>query len=156
MELMQEKVAIIDVDGTLADTTHRQHFVRYNPKNFDAFYAAMQYDPVIEKTAQTVRDMYANDWTIIIATGRENKTVTDRTNLDVTIDWLEQNDIPFDEIFIREYNDHRPDHVVKRDILEKVRAKHGEPLIVFDDRQQVVDFWRSEGMVVHQVNEHDF
>ena len=32
---------IFDMDGTLADVSHRKHFVENNPKNWEAFYKAM-------------------------------------------------------------------------------------------------------------------
>jgi hypothetical protein len=33
------KAVIIDIDGTLADTTHRLHHIKSKPPNWDAFFA---------------------------------------------------------------------------------------------------------------------
>lgn len=47
------KAVIFDIDGTLADATHRLHHITRHPKNYDAFFAAVGDDSVIEP----VRDL---------------------------------------------------------------------------------------------------
>lgn len=52
--------------------------------------------------------------------------------------------------------DFRKDAVVKRELFDKyVRGKYNV-LFVLDDRNQVVDFWRSIGLTCFQVNYGDF
>ncbi|GFE12858.1 hypothetical protein Sgleb_09050 [Streptomyces glebosus] len=38
-------LAVFDLDGTLADTGHRQHLLRQTPRDWRAFFAAATEDP---------------------------------------------------------------------------------------------------------------
>ena len=35
---MHKKVAIIDIDGTISNPSHRLHYITQSPKNYDEFY----------------------------------------------------------------------------------------------------------------------
>jgi hypothetical protein len=52
--------------------------------------------------------------------------------------------------------DKRPDHIVKKIILSDMRKVGLDPVLVFDDRQSVVDMWRGEGLTCLQVAPGDF
>ena len=51
---------------------------------------------------------------------------------------------------MRKDGDQRADHIVKREILDHIRKAGFEPVLVFDDRQSVVDMWRDQGIRVAQ------
>ena len=53
---------------------------------------------------------------------------------------------------MRPSGDFRHDTQVKGEWIEK----YGEPLLVFDDRNSMVEFWRARGIVCAQVRENDF
>ena len=59
-------------------------------------------------------------------------------------------------MFMRQDGDHRPDHVIKVELLAIVRAEIGDPIMVFDDRNSVVKMWRELGVPCAQVVEGDF
>ena len=145
---------IFDIDGTLADVVHRRHFVASKPKNWAAFNAAAHLDKVIEPVAETCRRLRQGAARIIFATGREG-THAIRTT---TMNWLLNNGIGEigDFLFMRGEKDYRPDHIVKEEILAEMRAKGFKPTIAFDDRQQVVDMWRRNGLICAQVAVGDF
>ena len=48
-----------------------------------------------------------------------------------------------------------PDDILKKDMLDKY-ADIDDVFLVVDDRQKVVDMWRSLGLTVFQVAEGDF
>ena len=56
---------------------------------------------------------------------------------------------------MRGAEDHRPDHVVKREILNNGIDKT-KVWFVLDDRKSVVDMWRKSGLRCLQVQEGDF
>jgi phosphoglycolate phosphatase-like HAD superfamily hydrolase len=60
------------------------------------------------------------------------------------------------ELFMRADNDNRPDAEVKSEMLDKLIEQGHNPVIVFDDRQSVVDMWRSRGLLCCQVADGDF
>ena len=41
----QQRVAVIDIDGVLADVGHRLHHIQGRPKDWAAFFAAAGDDP---------------------------------------------------------------------------------------------------------------
>lgn len=51
---------------------------------------------------------------------------------------------------MRAAGDYRQDAIVKAEILEQILADGYEPFLVVDDRPQVVDMWRSYGIVTLQ------
>ena len=57
---------------------------------------------------------------------------------------------------MRSNSDFRPDFEVKEGMLVKMKDQGFDPIMAFDDRQQVVDMWRRQGITVMQVAEGDF
>jgi hypothetical protein len=52
--------------------------------------------------------------------------------------------------------DMRKDAVIKQELFDKYVAGKYNVLFVLDDRNQVVDFWRSIGLTCFQVNYGNF
>jgi hypothetical protein len=52
-------------------------------------------------------------------------------------------------LFMRRAGDSRPDQVIKREILDLIPKDR--VAYVLDDRQQVVDMWRAQGLTCLQV-----
>ena len=143
-------VAFVDVDGTVADLTHRRVYVATKPKNWPAFERAMHLDTPIQPVIDAIRALKEGGWTTVIMTGRgaQNKEVTQK--------WLADNGVPYDAIYTRAFKDYRRDDIVKAELLEQARADGFDPDVVFDDRNQVVEMWRRNGIPCIQVAEGDF
>ena len=58
--------------------------------------------------------------------------------------------------YMRSDTDYRQDYVVKQGMLDKMRKDGFNPTMAVDDRQQVVDMWRDNGLTVLQVDDGDF
>ncbi len=153
---------VFDLDGTLADLAHRLHFIK-PPKgqedgfeaDWKAFYGACHADEPIKETIGLYRDLWeANKhmWKnlFVIASGRSEDCRYD------TVMWLKEQGIEYDALYMRAKDDHRADHIVKREMLAQMRGDGFEPIMAFDDRQQVVDLWRGEGIRCLQVAAEDF
>lgn len=138
------RAAIVDIDGTLADCRHRLHHVLPGAKrNWEAFFSEMDEDPLIWQVAEVVRHL-AIESRIVLCSGRpENYR-------GITEAWLDRNGVQRDALYMRPAGDTRPDHVVKAQILDGIKADGYEPFIVIDDRQSVVDMWRENGLVCLQ------
>ena len=74
----------------------------------------------------------------------------------VTEQWMVWNEIPFKKIHMRKDKDNRQDHIVKKEILDELLESGYEIEFVVDDRQQVVDMWRANGIVCLQCDVGDF
>ena len=88
---------------------------------------------------------------VIFMSGRQMK---DRKE---TIKWLEKNG--FDNpcgLYMRETDDVRPDEIVKKELFNThIKGKYNIEFVL-DDRQKVVDMWRSIGLTCLQVAEGNF
>ena len=73
-----------------------------------------------------------------------------------TVAWLERY-VQFEySVTMRPENDHRPDHILKKGLIEKLNLNTSNVLCVFDDRESVVQMWRREGFCCYQVADHSF
>ena len=143
---------ICDLDGTLADISHRVHHAKGESKNWRRFFGGILEDAIAEVVADILKH-YSISHQIIFVTGRPEFTRPD------TVAWLYQN-VPFIaeyELFMRPNGDFRPDNVVKGELYDQhIEPKFGRPFFVLDDRDKVVKMWREKGLICLQVAEGDF
>ena len=137
----REEAIIVDVDGTLAHITDGR-------SPYDASRAMN--DKLDDAVGIITAMAYQNDYKVIIVTGRS------ADHKQVTVDWLSENGIEYDEIYTRESKDNRKDSIVKREIYENFIEPKYNIKFVLDDRNQVVDMWRSLGLKCLQVEEGNF
>ena len=146
---------IFDLDGTLADISVRKKLAtKPNGKmDWDIFLDPdnikldVPNDPVV-KMAQLFAD---DNFNIVIFSGRSDKTKH------TTLDWLTHNKVPFNKLVMRDSvtSHFVPDDILKKDMLDK-HLDIDDVFLVVDDRQQVVDMWRSLGLNVFQVDDGNF
>ena len=141
---------IFDVDGTLMDIEHRRHFVAQRPKDFKSFREHTKFDTRKEDVFAIADSLQAQGHRILISTGRI------KSEHDITVKQIRDGGIDFEKIYMRSDTDYRPDDELKEGYLEKMRRDGYTPTIAFDDRQRVVDMFRSKGLTVFQVDEGDF
>lgn len=144
------KAVIFDMDGTLADCSHRRHHVASTPKNWAAFNAGAHLDTPNVPIVTLAKLFAASGYAIVICTGRE----ADRE--DVTRAWMAEHGVPCDWLYMRQTKDYRADDVVKAELLEAIRADGFDPLLVVDDRDRVVAMWRAAGLTCLQCAPGDF
>ena len=142
-------VVVFDLDGTLANSNHRMHWVSSKPKNWPACDAAIHQDTVHDDIAW-ILDLLPVDTRVILCTGRSESV------REVTEEWLRSNRIYYNSLYMRSVNDYRKDSIVKVELLHQITQDYGKPYLWFDDRQQVVDALRDEGIRVLQVAPGDF
>jgi len=139
---------IFDIDGTLADCSHRLHWIQNKPKNWKAFFAGMEHDAPIKPTITIARGLWAVHNSIIFCTGRP------ASHQVVTREWLTHNVgcwAARSPLYMRRDGDHRPDFVVKEEHLADMKKDGFDPKVAFEDRDQVVDMWRRNGLICYQV-----
>lgn len=144
-------IALIDIDGVVADCSHRLHFIT---KAVDApldwrvdwkgFFDAMGGDAPIHSVIKLVRAI-SQIYDITYLTGRP------QSHRDLTLQWLRENKLPLGNIVMRSSSDHRPDYQVKEELYKDyVIPFIGVADIVIEDRDQVVEMWRSLGLTCLQ------
>jgi phosphoglycolate phosphatase-like HAD superfamily hydrolase len=158
----KEHCYIFDMDGTLADLSHRIHHIQAasgdlkRKKDWPQFWADVPFDEPIEhmvRTYRMLRHSTAESYTgcgIIIVSGRMERCRVD------TLEWLERNDLSHDGLYMRRDGDYRDDATVKSELLDVILAEGWKPIMAFDDRDRVVKMWRARGIPCAQVAEGNF
>jgi hypothetical protein len=149
---MNKDLYIFDLDGTIAKIDHRRHFVE-DKKNqrWDEFSRACVDDEPNKPVIKIFSLLYNNDCDIYIWSGRSALVFKE------TVVWLRENiglsyDVIFKILKMRSHGDTTQDTVLKQRWYENLIQYDKERLVcIFDDRQTVVDMWRSLGLTCLQV-----
>lgn len=137
---------VFDLDGTLALNGHRVHYIRQQPKDYDAFHDACVDDLPYPAVFSTLVAHARAGHEVEIWSGRSDR-VRQRTE-----DWLSARGIdPSLLKRMRSDGDYTPDADLKRSWLNEARAAGTAPDLVYDDRDRVVAMWRAEGVPCFQV-----
>ena len=124
-------IAVLDIDGVLADASHRQHFLDGRPKDWDAFFAAVGDDTVIEAGHARLAEL-ATDHRIVLLSGRPERTRA------VTQAWLTRHGIAADALVLRPDADRRPAAAFKAQAIGGIGSP-AEVRVVVDDDPAVVE-----------------
>lgn len=144
-------IVAFDLDGTLCNIEHRLHFIKDGKKDWAAFFRACVDDEPVWPLITLVRAM-PDDWTIEVWSGRSDEV------REQTLEWLNKHGLGYsyiETLRMRTAGDHRVDNIVKGEWFDAL-APEERPTLAFDDRQQVVDMWRSRGVLCCQVAPGDF
>jgi predicted secreted acid phosphatase len=150
----RKTVVICDIDGTIANNNHRQHWLKSKPSNWKAYNATMSEDLLIKPVATTIEFMRRgdNEVRVIYVSGREE------VYRDVTEKWLNQYSLlKANPLYMRPEGDYRGDEIVKKELLYQAMKEHDfeleDVLCIFDDRPKVVRMWRELGLFVFDCNQ---
>lgn len=133
------RTILVDIDGTVALKGAR------SPFDETRVHEDQPNGPVIA----VVREMSRTHWVTFLS-GRTDgcRTATEK--------WLREHvGVQFD-LYMRPAGDVRKDSVVKRELFDQHIREHHDVACVLDDRNQVVEMWRSLGLTVLQVADGDF
>ncbi|MDX3609589.1 hypothetical protein PV702_24735 [Streptomyces sp. FL06-04B] len=130
-------LAVFDLDGTLADTAHRQHFLEGAKRDWAGFFAAAVDDPPLPEGVRLVLAS-AEECRIVYLTGRPERCRRD------TVRWLSRQGLPEGTLFMRRDDDRRPARRTKLDILRRTGRVH----MLVDDDELVCDAAEVAGFTV--------
>lgn len=130
---------VFDIDGTLADNSHRDPYD----------WSKVMDDTPIEAVKETLISHHCQGYRIILCSGR------DGICYESTVSWLLQHQIPYDELHMRPKGIRTPDYQIK-EVMWKDIVKRTYIIAMYDDRDCVVKHARACGFQVFQVNSGDF
>lgn len=152
---MKTKALIIDIDGTIADCTHRR-LAALKPDgkmDWSIFYKDMDKDKPIPWCIELVQK-YMFTHNILFVTGRSEEY------REATLNWIMKyvTDTGYtgNILFMRKPKDFREDYVIKLEIYKEHIEPYYDVEFCIDDRQQVVDMWRAQGLVCLQCDKGNF
>jgi predicted kinase len=130
---------IVDMDGTLAIIHNR------SPFDVSKCDEDLPNQPVLETVYK-----WQENVKIIIVSGRtdDGKELTEK--------WLNKYQVNYSNLYMRKTGDTRKDAIIKEEIYREYIAGKYNIKFILDDRNQVVEMWRSLGLTVFQVAEGDF
>ncbi|MBC8092177.1 MAG: hypothetical protein H7Y15_09620 [Pseudonocardia sp.] len=137
---VSRSLAVFDVDGVLADVTHRLHHLQARPQRWERFFQAADRDPLLEEGAERLRAALAvHD--VVYLTGRPERTrrLTER--------WFARHDLPTGPLLMRADDDNRPARWMKREVLRRLAATR-DVVSMIDDDPAVVAVLQADGWPV--------
>lgn len=136
-----EDIIIFDIDGTLSHVNGKRDYFDWHKVDRDD----------LDKIVFDAYRVYKNaGYKIFVVTGRSEEA-REKTEL-----WLSVYGIEYEKLLMRKAEDYRPDNTVKMEIFNhNIKGKYNVK-VIFDDRQKVVDMWRSLGLKVFQVSKGDY
>ena len=129
-------LAVIDLDGVVADVRHRLHHVSGKRRDWDAFFDGISDDPVLPE-GRAVVDRLAADHEIVYLTGRPART------RDATDEWLARHGLPHGQVIMRPECDRRPARLLKPRLLRSLAVGRQIAVVVDDDAEVCVALERS-------------
>ena len=137
------KSAIIDLDGTLSDNSHRKHLIEGENKEWRKYLEKASEDELIEDVADFIRDL-AEDHRMVVLTMRSDEIRCQ------TLDWLESHDIPFDElIMLSEGRWEISDDNFKKEKIDEIE----NPVLAIDDKISNCKMFESQGLKTYTVED---
>jgi predicted kinase len=142
---------VCDLDGTISlfnskrsdGSVDVRHSKAHTRSPYDA--TKCDQDMLNEPVAAVIEAMYKSGYRIIFCSGREDlyREQTERfLNKHLSVQY---------ELHMRKAHDTRKDNVIKGEIYDSKIAPFYNVSFVLDDRDQVVQFWRSRGLQCWQV-----
>ena len=117
---------LIDLDGTLADNSHREHYLKQDPADWDAFFSdpeVMKDVPIPEALAHFKDGQFIHGEAMFLTSRAESSRGVSRA-------WLIENGFS---------GDPSTPLIMKPDILKRLRAKHFKPAAMLSLQGQLPD-----------------
>lgn len=148
---MKDRLLIVDIDGCIADCKHRLHWIvgldgkrKHNP-DWDAFLSRCVYDRPIRDVIEVVNNLREQGFYVALVTGREEPY---RLH---TVKWLDEHKVFYDILIMRRRYDRRHDKFMKLEAYYTLTARDSfRAVIVFDDRDSVIEAFRLIGVTAFQ------
>ena len=138
---IRAKAVIFDIDGTLAHMEDQRNPFEWNKVGLDIVDEAVK-DSLLAHSQVGKK--------IILLSGRDEICRAE------TEEWLKDNFIPYDHLYMRGVNDINKDFIIKEQLYREFIEPFYSVIAVYDDRASVIKRWREIGLKCFQVAEGDF
>ncbi len=119
-------LAVVDIDGVLADVGHRLHFLDRRPKDWTGFFAAARSDPPHPEGLALAKELAAGH-DVVLLTGRPERCRAD------TEAWLDDHGVTYELLVMRPAGNRLPAAEVKVRLLGLLAADRTVAVLVDDD-----------------------
>jgi hypothetical protein len=130
MTTSSKSLALLDLDGMLADDRHRVHFAL--ARDWGSYFSRMGLDGVWRQGREVYDNAWMLGWDLAYCTGRREDTQ------DMTQQWLHRNRFDAElPLRMRRMDDRRPLAQVKYEVVQ-FYARRYERVLLFDDDPDVI------------------
>ncbi len=139
---------VFDLDGVIADATHRQHFLdaaRSRDKDWHGFFHACVDDPVIEQGRRLI-GLISDDLCVVILTARIHEI------REKTVAWLAANDVRHDWLILRGHREGTSSTRWKGSQIEQLREAGAEVELALDDDPRNIAAFRELGVTAMYIH----
>lgn len=168
----EKDTVICDLDGTIALDIHRSWHLHpphakdcptpgvtsqvacpscgRKKRDWESYFRECGGDEPNWAVIHMLRLLWEDGYNIRLLTGRNSNVSV------LTEEWLRSYSVPYHTIKMRADGDFTDDHILKPKWAEEAGYFPSNTLVVFEDRQRVVDAWRVRGYDVFQVAPGNF
>lgn len=139
-----KKIVICDIDGTIANNKHRQHYLE-GKKDWEGFFNSADQDKPIKNIIQEVISLQKENFEVVFVSGRPE------LYRDLTLKWLAKYFYFEINLIMRKNNDKRDKVSVKKEIYND-EFKEKEIHLVFENDPKLVEMWLSMDLEVRFVD----
>ncbi len=141
-----KKTVICDIDGTIADNKHRQHYME-GKKDWDGFFSEMHLDKPIYQIINKIKILKNSGNEIVFLTGRPEKYRL------ITENWLKKYFSFEINLLMRKDNDRRNKLEIKKELFIQ-NLKSSEIECCFENDLELLELWEEMGLSVEIVKNH--
>lgn len=135
---------VLDLDGTLRDTSSIAHLIQVRPKDYTKFTLETHRCPPNRRVIEAIRFGY-HGWHLLVFTGQKEMYRLQNA------DWLERHFGSIHWMCLRQNEDNRPAPLVKAEMIVRARSYGYDPREAWDDDPDVVRMYNEHGLDVHWV-----
>ncbi|MCH9816384.1 MAG: hypothetical protein K0U64_08020 [Actinomycetia bacterium] len=117
----------IDIDGVLADPTHRLHFLAGRRKNWRGFFSGCGDDAPLPIGIALVKELQAEGLGIVYVSGRPERLRA------TTLEWFARHGLPTAPMQLRPMGDFQPAPEWKLQVYREIATEFDVRLVVDDD-----------------------
>jgi hypothetical protein len=130
---------VFDMDGVLSNATGRQHHLARPRRDWDAFFAAVGDDELIAEVARLLEVLDAA-LRVVLLTARPIRVQPQ------TLRWLEQHELRWDLLVMRDQGDYGAARDFKRDAVGDLRSYGFDLRLAFEDDRRNVEMFHRQGV----------
>jgi hypothetical protein len=119
-------LAVVDIDGVVADVRHRLHFIENGRRDWGAFHSAAGIDPVLPE-GRELAELLSTEHDIVWLSGRPEWLRP------LTETWLAKHGLPAGPVLLRGNYDHRPAATFKLGVVRALAEREVVAAVVDDD-----------------------
>ncbi|MCY3586894.1 MAG: hypothetical protein OXG76_14490 [Acidimicrobiaceae bacterium] len=126
---------IVDIDGVLADASHRQHHLDGPWRDWDSFFADVGDDDVLDEVFELL--VLLNPELVVVALTSRPTWVSG-----ATLDWLVKHKVRWDLLIMRPMGDFQPSPLFKGEQTQALLECGYTPRLAIDDDMRNVRMYR--------------